>query len=343
MQKRETAIEVKVGALVLFSTALLVAFVIILGDFTFEDGHVIYVDFDNAGGLKPGADVAISGIKSGQVKRLEFLGGEYDQDVGREVMVRAHLLIDSDKAYAIRRNSQFYITTQGVLGEKYVEITTTGMSEPEVPAEAKLRGVDPPRMELLLAKGAEILTGLSDAINKGDVPLEKLIADIDSLVVHSDELISDNKNTIGNIIGNVETASKDVTEITAMVRDDLGEGGDISATLRNTRSLTGKLDRRVDPLVNKTMSTLGRVESVAGTVDEITTGKRDEIEGSIDNIYAATQDVAGTTGDVKAMVSQIKSGKGSVGALLNDDEVYDDLKELMRELKRRPWKIIWKE
>jgi phospholipid/cholesterol/gamma-HCH transport system substrate-binding protein len=327
----------------LFSLALLVAFVIILGDISLDQGNVIYVDYDNAAGLKPGADVLISGMKAGQVKKLEFFGGEYDEEVGREVMVRAHLLIDKEMVEAIRTDSLFYITTQGVLGEKYVEVMTKNLKNPPVEAGAKLVGVDPPRMELLLASAAEVLTEVADLIGRDDVPVGDLIRNTNSLAKHADEMLVENKDSVRTIMVNAETVSKDATDISAALKVGFGEGDDIAATLKHTRSLTAKVDRKADPVLNKTLSTLTKVESAATNIDEITTSKRPQIEGSIDNIYATTEDFAASSDDVRAMVASIKAGKGSIGGLMNDEELYDDLKEMLRELKRRPWKIIWKE
>jgi phospholipid/cholesterol/gamma-HCH transport system substrate-binding protein len=47
--------------------------------------------------------------------------------------------------------------------------------------------------------------------------------------------------------------------------------------------------------------------------------------------------------DASALVGDIKKGRGTVGALLVDQQIYDDLKELTRDLKRNPWKFFWKE
>ena len=98
MQKKETAIEVKVGALVLFGTALLAAFVFVLGDFSLSDGFKFNVEFDNAGGLKPGADVAIAGINVGSVESIRFLKKDQAPTDGSAVAVRANLRVDDEYA-----------------------------------------------------------------------------------------------------------------------------------------------------------------------------------------------------------------------------------------------------
>ena len=43
------------------------------------------------------------------------------------------------------------------------------------------------------------------------------------------------------------------------------------------------------------------------------------------------------------MVTDLRAGKGTAGALLARDELYSDLRELIRDLKRNPWKFFWKE
>ena len=60
-----------------------------------------------------------------------------------------------------------------------------------------------------------------------------------------------------------------------------------------------------------------------------------KIEETLDNVHAASGDLAATSSDVRSMVAEIEAGRGSLGALLKDEEIYDDLKETLRELKRR--------
>ncbi len=40
------------------------------------------------------------------------------------------------------------------------------------------------------------------------------------------------------------------------------------------------------------------------------------------------------------MLDEIRAGKGSIGALMVDEAVYDDLQELLRDSKLNPWKIF---
>lgn len=343
MQKKETAIEVKVGALVLFSIALLVAFVIILGDFSFDDGFVIYVDYDNAGGLKPGADVAISGIKAGKVERLDFLGGTMDKETGREVMVRAKVVLDPAMASAVRQDSEFYVTTQGVLGEKYIEVLTRNLKAPAVAEDAKLRGVDPPRLEILLARASGVLEEIADLLSRDDIPIADLIRNTNSLFMHADEVLLENRDSLKQVMSNIEVVTSDAKDLTAVAKTALGDGSDIQASLRSVRSLTAKLDRDIEPITRRTIRTLDNAEAISETVKDLTVTQRPKIEGAIDNLHVTSQNARKVSDDISGISDDIKAGKGTIGGLVKDEEIYDDLKEMLRELKRRPWKIIWKE
>jgi len=47
--------------------------------------------------------------------------------------------------------------------------------------------------------------------------------------------------------------------------------------------------------------------------------------------------------NANGVVTDLRAGKGTAGALLSRDELYTDLRELIRDLKRNPWKFFWKE
>ena len=47
--------------------------------------------------------------------------------------------------------------------------------------------------------------------------------------------------------------------------------------------------------------------------------------------------------DAQVILAHVKKGEGSVGALVMDEQVYDDLQEMVRDLKHNPWKFFWRE
>ena len=81
-------------------------------------GLMVFADFDEIGGLKPRAQVVISGVKVGQVVSIA-LDDNYRARVKMDLDARLKLPIDTSAS----------IVTSGLLGDRYVSLQLGG--EPE--------------------------------------------------------------------------------------------------------------------------------------------------------------------------------------------------------------------
>lgn len=349
MANQETAIEVKVGALVLFALALLVGFVVLLGDFSFSEGFRFHVDFENAGGLKPGADVAIAGMNVGTVEAMAFRRNE-DVEGEPAVEVRATLRVDEQYADAVRTSSEFYVTRRGMLGEPYIEIVTETFDAPQIEAGATLRGVSQPRMDVIVAKAANLLETLNDLLDDPNIEVKDLIANTASLMGHLDAVVVDNREHIDKTFEGASTSSQELASLLTALNWAVDDGKsvrglltDAEQTASNARRITDTVGGRIEPILGDAEAAVATARRTTETVDQLVTGKEPQINAAIDNLHATSDNLAVLTGDARSVVGRIESGEGTIGGLLADREMYEDMKELLRTIKRRPWKIIWKE
>jgi phospholipid/cholesterol/gamma-HCH transport system substrate-binding protein len=74
-------------------------------------GFTIYATFDEIGGLKPRAPVSISGVKVGQVSRIELSDD-----------LRARVTLDLDPSLELPIDSSAGIRTAGLLGDQFVAL-----------------------------------------------------------------------------------------------------------------------------------------------------------------------------------------------------------------------------
>jgi phospholipid/cholesterol/gamma-HCH transport system substrate-binding protein len=360
MRPNESNIEVKVGALVLAAVAILIAFVLVLGDVSFKKGYPIYVDFDNAAGLKAGAPVRIAGIPSGTVKAVEYQGGVKDPKVEWPVYVRATLWLDESARGLLRENASFTITTQGVLGEPYVEVNAGDPAQQAVPEGEIFKGVDPPRMDMLLSSAYRTIGGLQEVIERlngrGEKPIHidefvnnigKLAGsldervtvnkeEIDSIVANVDGILKENRQAVNNIFGNAEQASAEFNRLGHSLNNAVGDGQNVRSLVRNADRTVASIARDIDPMVEHAKGALA-------SADGILSGNRTRIDNSIANVERLTLHGANAAEDIETMVDGIAAGNGTIGKFLKDEEIFEDMREFVRELKRRPWRIIWKE
>lgn len=349
MAQQESSIEVKVGALVLVSLVLFVGFVLALGDFSLSEGFQVEVDFENAAGLKPGADVALAGIQVGTVDNIEFRPRDGENDM-EGVDVRATLQINREHADTIRSDSDIFVSRQGVLGEPYVEIETNSFDSPPVEDGHVFQGTDLPRVDVIVSKATKLLDTLYEMLDGSDVEAQQFVASAASLFANLDETVAANRDEIDGTMRGARSSAEEASQLLAALNTAVDDGQDLAklledagATATNARNITGTVDRDIEPMVEDARAAMGSARSVSKSADRLVSDNEDKLDRSIDNVHETTENIERASSDAESVVAAIESGEGTVGQLLSDRELYDDMKELLRNVKRRPWKLIWKD
>jgi phospholipid/cholesterol/gamma-HCH transport system substrate-binding protein len=71
--------------------------------------------------------------------------------------------------------------------------------------------------------------------------------------------------------------------------------------------------------------------------------QRQQLQNTIASAERIASNAETTVTEANEVVGHLREGRGTVGALLMDEEIYDDLQELIRDLKHNPWKFFWRE
>jgi len=334
------SLEAKVGLLVLAAALLLGGFLFVLGGVSFEDTFTIDVDFDNPGSVQPGAAVRIGGVKVGTVEDVTYLGRRLDPETGRRALVRMRLSIHEDVRDTIHEGATFYVTSQGVLGEQFVAIEPGDPEAPLLDASEPQAGLDPPRLDLALALGFDLLQTIHDSIDENQGDLGSLFDDIVALIHQLRTLLADSEGDLTAIVDNVRTLSEEGVTTLRSAREQYVDGERPRRILRN-------LDRTVATVNRETPGLIRNVERATTGVNDVldTFGpeQREQIQNTIASAERISQSAEGTVDEAGEIVRGVREGRGTVGALLMDEEIYDDLQELIRDLKHNPWKFFWRE
>ena len=94
-----------------------------------NNGYIVYAEFDQAGGIKPGASVEIAGVSIGKVTNVNL--DKY----------QALLTLDINKSIKLQDDSIASIKTRGLIGEKFVQVTP-GASEKYISAGGRIRDTE---------------------------------------------------------------------------------------------------------------------------------------------------------------------------------------------------------
>jgi phospholipid/cholesterol/gamma-HCH transport system substrate-binding protein len=154
-----------------------------------KGGYNIHVTFNDIAGLEEKAPVMLNGLEVGKVDDIDIL---YDE-AGTAITLKLWL---DDKA-KVREDAVVSIKTLGLMGEKFIQISSAGNSEFLKPG-ATLKGKPYMDIDALLEQAQIMTRDISTQVNK--------------LVINLNSTVEDNKGSVSQIVKNLEATSKNFEE-----------------------------------------------------------------------------------------------------------------------------------
>ena len=232
-----------------------------------------------------------------------------------------------------------------MLGEQYLEIVPgRDWDHPAIAAGAVLHGPpwvhDPPRTDLVVARLYEVLDGVSSVLHDDRDTIKHLLSNSANAVAEINKLLVERHAEIGELIVSASGVAKEARTTLAKLNTGLGDGRPVAALLADADAT---LKTAQSSLVTLTPSAQNLMTDATRVTGILTEQRIDTAIGAADKAATAAGKAGGLIDNVNGMVTDLRAGKGTAGALLSRDELYSDLRELIRDLKRNPWKFFWKE
>jgi phospholipid/cholesterol/gamma-HCH transport system substrate-binding protein len=155
--------EFRLGVFIVSTLLILAAGIFIIGDkqLLFRSTYHVKTDFQNVVGLDKGADVRVGGIHKGTVKRIDLP----HQPDGKVTVI---MDLDSTTRDIIKKDSLASIKSEGLLGDKYVEISF-GSDDAEKLKDWDTISSEPPlEFANLMKKTDQILDTTKDTMQNVD-------------------------------------------------------------------------------------------------------------------------------------------------------------------------------
>lgn len=330
-------IEYRVGLFILATLVATVVVVIGLGGFSFRDGYQIYVEFSYSGNLKPGAPVKLAGIKVGKVESVTLASGEVDEATHRRILVRAAIWLEDRVQETVRSDAEFFVNTSGVLGEQYLEVVP-GTGNP-LPPGSIVRGVDPPRTDLIIARLYTVLDSLSHVLTEDRDSIRNFLTNGAGAVGELNSLLANNQEAIGEFIHSTKNLADEAT----VSLKSINAGIDAKTLQRAMQGLTDLFHTATSSLRKMTPHADELLLDAIRVTRLLSEANMNNAMRAVNNASELADHATKLVDNVNGAVTYVRSGNGTAGALLMREEIYADLREMLRDLKKNPWKFFWKE
>jgi hypothetical protein len=304
--------EIRTGLLVVLSLVVLVAVLLYLGaPGVFIPQHTYRIYFDNAAGIKPGAQVLLAGRKIGQVRELFSPVPEKDRPTPKmETLIEVQVASTAK----IFNKVKVQITQPSLLGESVIDFSSGEEASGLARDGASFIGERP--------------GGLSEAVptilEKIDPVLIKLTGTLDSL-----QKTSDNLSKLTADGADLPVAMNEFKEFGKNLNELSSYGGPLRTSLTNIETLTGEN---------------GKLGMSLNHLAELT-GPEGSLSKTFKNTEKFTSDLA-NSGDVSATLRNFREASANLDRTLTQvgqqfGAIGNNLEQASDTVKRQPWRLIW--
>ena len=333
-EARERWMRIRVGVFVVSALVAFIAVIYVLGASArlFESRYTVHADFTEVGGLREGATVRLAGVQIGRVTAVDLApepGGK----------VRVDLTIGRQFANRIRKDSVARLETQGLLGDRIVEITAGTATTPALKAGDVLESADPMDIARLVGEGAQTMksvTALAESLRETTESLNQ------------SKVIQEAAATVG--------AARGMTDRMVRILDRVERGPGLAHSLLydEPRALA-----QVNELIAKADRVVARVERGEGAAGVLTSEQSGEaarrLVAAMDRLALMVErpedekgllpgllfdpkyrpvldDLKAVAGNLREVTDRVAAGRGMLGSLVRDDGG-DDLRQVSQDLR----------
>lgn len=300
--------EALVGLFLVIGLLILGALIVQFGRFDdrFTGRYNLTVIFDDAAGLIEGSEVRMGGARIGKVAQTPVLTDE----------VKVEVRLSIDDRIRIPEDSAFQIASATLLGDKLIVIT---------PPEEPIDGFIAPE-SVLRGSGPSGLDAIQDNAVAATRDVRQLLSDADHAV-----------QSVDAAIGDIRSATVELSKTLKLVNDSLLSESNI-AHFGNTLSNLEHASAQLDPAVGDARSAIAAIERAADGAGR-TFARADErlaqLGPAFEEIPGAVESLADAADRAAATLDRIEQGRGLLGTLAYDEEISEDARTFIRNLKEQ--------
>lgn len=336
--------SLKVGAFVVVGLVLATIAVFLIGDSrrAWDRKVTFKAKFNDVVGLKSGSPVRMGGIDVGSVSSVSH--GESPDDP----KIYVEIAVARNEARRVRPDTVARVVNKGLLGDKMVDLSG---GDPKKPAAADGSFIkseeDPSDMSKAMEKMSEVAKkadATMDAVKRTSEQLadpqmaEDIKGSVKSLRTILDGVATNKEGLAHRLIFDPEEAKR-VDHILANLDAATANLNAVSADAREISSRAKTGPGLVHTLVyddQLAAGTAGTMVELHNSLKALRTGNGlgHAIVYGDDSTQHVMGNVSAMSDDLREIIANVKAGRGTLGALLVDPSVYEDIKTLVGNVER---------
>ena len=266
--------EIKAGIFISISLVIFFVFLaLIIGMNSFTEKEEYRVRFHYVGGIEKGSAVRSAGLQVGSVMDVRLTEDDF---TGAEVIILVQ------KNTPIRQDSKAYMTTIGLMGSNYIEITSGSPKTPLLPPGALILSDDIPGIAQISGVATDAATELTELLHRlNQVFDENNRNRISEMITSMNSIAKISEENLQATLINLNDLITQFSEITAVAGNVITE---------NDTSLTNSV-RHLETLLNHSMDTLESVNAVLAGVDRSIFENQHQYNQIMDNLNSMTKNM----------------------------------------------------
>ncbi|MFW6132866.1 MAG: MlaD family protein [Planctomycetota bacterium] len=324
----------------------------------FQTGYTVRIRFDHSGGVRAGDAVHMSGMRVGQITDVRFVRpGRPDAGVVFTARI--------DEDIRLPGNTRPHMYTQGLAGQPYIALQTDG--EPIVDPETGRAYDILPTDRVVTLPGTHAATNIAQeardignrikdffsdarpameaAAKLGDLPdqagpalraLTRLSENLNRFLAPDETPTTAAAPTTGPTAATRPAPATPLARVNRILEGMDGIFGDPEARQRMQRTL-----ENLDRAAAEAVVSLKELRTLNDEAREMFTAVRGEIEQVsadsrtlINKLIGSAERLSKLLADFQKSAARIERGEGTVGRMLHDTELYDDLVTAAEQLTR---------
>lgn len=294
---KRTSRAIVVGLFVVMAGLLFTLGLFLIGDrrALFQRDFEIYTEFSRLGGIQNGAIVRVAGADAGEVEEIRVPRNPNEK-------FRLKMRVLEDLRGLVRTDSVASIQTDGLVGNKFIQIEAGTDAAPQAPDGSTIAGSD--------------LYDFTDLFGQASKTLESvntLVAEVRTAVETTLRGVTETTRDINSIMQGLNTQMQGILTQGRVVTNDLGT---IVKDIRAGKGSAGKLIYDTE-LYDRANALLKEAQTVVAKVSD-----------AADQAKLLTSDMRSTTGPVQGAIADLRR------TLAGASEAMADLSENSEALKR---------